>query len=345
VQSRRLAAFAVTVAVTVLVGCGGPSAPTTPSAPSAQNQDVPLSLAGLAKLDDPSRALLRQLDAGEWVTALLTVKDSASVRRLARQRGLGVDRGIDPRPDISVLGPPAAILDVAANPAVIVITLAEDDRALRPVAAVRPNAPALPQPGRPYIGRRLDVPQRRNGEIVPPERRQPLIAALAQAIVTIDGLPLRFMDASEGCDPPTQQCFVSIDGRREDVNLIASHDGWFVESSPEHGFRPVVTMDTTAAMPRWLERDAERIARSSNGDAPARIAAYARISAFRWTADPLRVDVFYSRPCAESGSALLVRARASDVQLADTGTCDDILDVTVDPASGTVTNVVQFTGN
>ena len=55
------------------------------------------------------------------------------------------------------LGPPEATIRLAAHPIVMSATLAEDFRALRAIAPLRPPGGAMPVPGKPYLAVPLPV--------------------------------------------------------------------------------------------------------------------------------------------------------------------------------------------
>jgi hypothetical protein len=212
---------------------------------------------------------------------------------------------------------------------VVGVVLHEDDRALRQISGRLPGNTVLPVPAQPYLGGRLVIPlDQRDGDI-PAGRRAAMIAALQGEISTIDGAPYKQLQSSESCEPKPVTCRLSVQGKRENAGLLATIDQWDAHLVlTRTGVQTTVIAMTASALPRWLAREAERIARS-DGRAGVLIGRYATLSTFRWASGGnLVIFVEYSRtrPCDAHG---LLRPLE----------CTDVLTVAVDPAAGTVVDI------
>jgi hypothetical protein len=342
VQTFRRQGGALTVAVAAAValaaaGCGTAASPALSSAPpsvEALPTVEPVPPAVLAKLPAESRALLEQLDGAEWARADLTVTADAPVRRLATEAGLRVMPGIDTGQVLvmSVLGPARAILRVAADAAVEGVVMHEDERAQRVVAPPLPPNTVLPVPGQPYVGRALVIPPEQRAGDIPAGRRAALMAALEKEVTTIDGEPYLDLQSSESCEPAPAMCRLAVIGQRQNANLLAQADSWEAHLlvAPTGVQTWVVDMGASS-LPRWLAREAERIARTDPATA-AVIAGYTTISTFRWASGGnLVIFVEYSRtrPCQAGGGGIGLGPLE----------CTDVLTVAVDPVAGTVVDV------
>ena len=145
------------------------------------------------------------------------------------------------------------------------------------------------------------------------------------------------MEVGVGCEPPTEPllCHLGLTGWRTVANGFATFDEWSATELKRGGPDPIVKPVTPGAMPRPLAREAERVARADNA-AAARIAAYTSISAFTWApGPPLQISVVYVRPCQITGQAesRLTASIGFRIDLADTGSCLDVLAVRVDMAT------------
>jgi hypothetical protein len=207
--------------------------------------------------------------------------------------------------------------------------LNEINLAMRPVAAPIADDTTLPMPGRPYVaGVPLNVEPSALG--IARERREPMLASLAKAIVTIDGQPYQGFEIAAWChtEAGQERCdfealgAVSRSGGRSDVWRITATaaSGWSAIGGPED--RP-----TYSGVPRWLSREAERIARSDPATAAA-IATYAWIGASEWDPDaPGVISLLYGRSCDAQVFRLALAGRGV---LAGTGECFDYLKLRVD---------------
>jgi hypothetical protein len=315
----------------VLVACG------TQPVPSVAPQSVEpiatieaLAPAGLGKLDPPSRALVEELNPNEWARAELSTNAEAQVRLLAVQAGLQVTPGF-PNGPVGILGPLPAILRVASDAAVAGVVMHEDERALRVISPPLPANTVLPVPAQPYGALHLVVPPEQRGGDIPAGRRAALMAALEKEITTIDGAPYSDVQSDESCEPKPVTCRVALIGQRENANLLARTDSWEAHLlvAPT-GVQTWVVDLGASSLPRWLAREAERIARSDQA-AAAVIAGYSTVSTFRWASGGnlvIFVEYARSRPCRAGGG---IGLGPSD--------CTDALTVIVDPVAGTVLDV------
>jgi hypothetical protein len=307
-----------------------PSVGDSASPPSAPAFDP----AGLAKLDEPSRELLAVLEPGEWGQAYVDPIDLDRAVVVARAAGFKVADPGGPADALHLTGPVEAIIRLAADPSVRLVTLDENQRASRTVAMPLPAEAPLPVPRQPYRGQALPMVA---GIDLEPARAAPLLAALGRSIVTIDGGPFLRLVGNTSCEPPTEPvlCNATITGWRTAANGFATTDDWSATEvkagGPDHVVKPL----TLAAIPRPFTREAERIARADNA-ASARIAAYTSISMFTWApGPPLQISVIYVRPCQVTGQAgsRLTASVEFRVDLADTGSRLDVLSVRVDVAA------------
>jgi hypothetical protein len=286
--------------------------------------------AGLAKLDAPSRGLLAVLDPGEWSQAYVDPTDLQRAVIAARAAGFTVPDPGGPTDALHLTGPVEAIVRLAADPSIRLVTLEEDQRASRTVAPPLPADAVLPVPGQAYRGQPLPV--------VPadlePARAAPLLAGLGRSIVTIDGRPFVRIEAGLGCEPPTEPvlCHLAITGWRTAANGFATSDEWSATELQRGGPQPVVESVMLGAIPRPFAREAERVARADDAAAP-RIADYTSIGTFSWApGPPLEIAVNYVRPCRTTSRAgtRLTASVGLTVNLTDTSTCIDVLSVRVD---------------
>ena len=283
----------------------------------------------LAKLNTGFRDVALALEPGESVESVLETTNSRLIVALARGHGLApvaTDPGVE---IVEVSGPIEQILALVGHPSVSGASLNEVALAMRPVAAPIADDGTLPMPGRPYVaGVPLNVEPSALG--IARDRREPMLASLAKAIVTIDGQPYQGFDIAAWChtEAGQERCgfealgAVTRSGGRSDVWRVTATaaSGWSAIGGPED--RP-----TYSGVPRWLSREAERIARSDPATA-AVIATYAWIGGSEWDPDaPGVISLLYGRSC----DALVFRlALAGRGVLAGTGECFDYLKLRVD---------------
>jgi hypothetical protein len=283
----------------------------------------------LAKLSPGARDVALALEPGESVESVLETTNSRLIVALARGHSLAPVAS-DPRVEIvEVTGPIEQILALVGHPSVSGASLNEGVLAMRPVAAPLADDTTLPMPGRPYVaGVPLNVEPSALG--IARERREPMLASLAKAIVTIDGQPYQGFEIAAYChtEAGQERCgfealgAVSRSGGRSDVWRVTATaaSGWSAIGGPED--RP-----TYSGVPRWLSREAERIARSGPATA-AVIATYEWIGGSKWDPDaPGVISVLYGRSCDAHVFRLAFAGRGV---LAETGDCFDYLTLRVD---------------
>lgn len=294
---------------------------------------------GLAKLDPKSRELARFLDTGELVGGAFVTREPSDVLDLGRSMGLDPQGGDEPdqpqlgpgeQAQVYFLGPYQPIIRLAAHPAVMSATLAEDFRALRAIAPPRPVGGAMPVPGKPYVAVPLpvDLPSLE----IPADRRALILASLSQVVETIDGRPYASVSIGSDCGDVAQvSCTIGIAGVA--AGSVDQSDTWSAVATKAAGWSVALEpgQPHLAGVPRWLAREAERIARSDPVTA-AEIGRYEEIRDFTWDgAAPGMIRIRYWRTCQFGSQPLMAT-------LADHGVpCLDLLDVTIDvPAGGVV---------
>jgi hypothetical protein len=283
----------------------------------------------LAKLSPGMRDIALSLEPGESVDSVLETTNSRLIVALARGHGL-VPVASDPGVEIvEVTGPIEQILALVGHPSVSAASLNEVVLAMRPVAAPIADDTTVPMPGQPYVaGVPLNVDASALG--IARDRREPMLASLAKAIVTIDGQPYQGFEIAAWChsEAGQERCgfealgAVTRSGGRSDVWRVAATaaSGWSAIGGPDD--RP-----TYSGVPRWLSREAERIARSDPATA-AVIATYQWIGGSEWDPDASGViSVLYGRPCDAHVFRLAFADRG---MLAGTGDCFDYLKLRVD---------------
>ena len=283
----------------------------------------------LAKLSPGMREIALALEPGELVDSVLETTNSRLIVALARGHGL-VPVASDPGVEIvEVTGPIEQILALVGHPSVSGASLNEIVRAMRPIAAPIADDTTLPMPGRPYVaGVPLNFEASALG--IARDRREPMLASLAKAIVTIDGQPYQGFEIAAWChtEAGQERCgfealgAVTRSGGRSDVWRVTATaaSGWSAIGGPED--RP-----TFSGVPRWLSREAERIARSDPVTAAA-IATYEWIGGSEWDpAAPGVISVLYGRSCDARVFRLAFAGRGP---LAETGDCFDYLTLRVD---------------
>jgi hypothetical protein len=283
-------------------------------------------------LAPPALALLDVLDPGEVASATVSIAESAEADVVARAQELGFEVMGPIFGQITVDGPAADLRRLAEAEGVLSLSVSERREALRPAAPPRESFD-IPVPGRPY-----DTLPAPGVEIeqwavhVDREHRDRILALIAPHLVSLSGQPYDHawagIDCDEGGGPPPVRCRVMFMGRYHWTSDL--HDGWEFRVSAERGWVPEPNLEippTYGAMPRWLAREAERIARADPG-AASRIGTYELIEDFAWhPRDPGIVDVRYSRHMAE--------ARLPG-HVAEVGWPKDFLIVEVDVAAGRV---------
>jgi hypothetical protein len=321
----------VVLGATVLNGPGdGDRAPSrSPVAP------------GFEKLDAASHALAMELEPNEIATvSLYTGTDERAIGLARRVREAGFEPGAigGERPHLSVVGPHEPLIALAASALVTRATVAEESSALRPVSALLGPDRALPSPGLAYAG--TGFPDDLATRAVPANLRVQLLAALAQTVTTIDGDPYRDLVFEASCsgEPEPVDCAIAVSGAI--AQGVEQRDRWLLHAGAETGWLPAfdpANAPILQAIPRWLGREAERIARSDPA-ALTVIRGFDRIDGFSW--DPAAasvIDVRYSRSCAG-----LERDLASIVggPLASDG-CIEFLRVRVDVGAGLILGLGQ----
>jgi hypothetical protein len=305
-------------------------APPGGIAPSERADSGPrLDPNALAKLSPGSRDVALALEPGESAESVLETTNSRLIVALARGHSLAPvasDPGVE---IVEVSGPVEQILALVGHPSVSAASLNEVVLAMRPIAAPLADDTTLPMPGRPYVaGFPLNVEPSALG--IARDRREPMLASLAKAIVTIDGQPYEGLEIATWChtEAGQERCgfealgAVNRSGGRSDVWRVTATaaSGWSAIAGPDD--RP-----TYSGVPRWLAREAERIARSDPATA-AVIATYAWIGGAEWDPDaPGVIKLLYGRSCDAHVFRL---AFASSGVLAGTGECLDYLTLRVD---------------
>lgn len=152
----------------------------------------------LAKLTPGMRDIALALEPGESVESVLETTNSRLIVALARGHGLAPvssDPGVEL---VEVTGPIEQIIALVGHPSVSAASLNEVVLAMRPVAAPIADDTTLPMPGRPYVaGFSLNVEPSALG--IARDRREPMLASLAKAIVTIDGQPYDGLEIAAFC--------------------------------------------------------------------------------------------------------------------------------------------------
>jgi hypothetical protein len=283
----------------------------------------------LAKLSPGSRDVALALGPGESAESVLETTNSRLIVALARGHGLAPVASEPGVEIVEVTGPVEQILALVGHPSVSGASLNEVVLAMRPIAAPIADDTTLPVPGRPYVaGFPLNVEPSALG--IAHDRREPMLASLAKAIVTIDGQPYQDFEIAAWChtEAGQERCGfealggVTRSGGRSDVWRVTATaaNGWSAIGGPED--RP-----TYSGVPRWLAREAERIARSDPATA-AVIATYEWIGGSEWDPDaPGVISVLYGRSC---GAHVFRVAFAGRGLLAGTGECLDYLTLRVD---------------
>jgi hypothetical protein len=301
---------------------------------------VGLDPVGVAKLDPKSRVLVGLLDAGESVGGSFVTRDPSLILDLGRSLGLDARDGVEveqpqlgpgEQAQVYIFGPSHPITRLAAHPAVVSTTLSEDFRALRPVASPRPAGDTIPIliPGRPYLV--VPVPMDPMSPEIPADRRAPILASLGQLVETIDGRPYTNVSIGSDCDDVAQiSCTINLEGLAP--GSVDQWDWWSGAATKAAGWSVALEpgQPNLAGVPRWLAREAERIARNDPATA-AEIGQYEEIRDFVWDrAAPGVIRIRYWRIC-QFGSQPQIAS------LADHGVpCLDYLDVTVDVPAGRV---------
>ena len=281
----------------------------------------------LAKLDRQSRFVVAVIEPGEDVDSILEATHLADLVADGRARGLAV----------TPIGTSAAeihgrrddILSVVARPEVTSANLTESLDAGRWISPDRP-AVSVPTPGSPYLGKAETVP---SATAVSPERLLPLLAALGDAVTTIDGRPYEEFLVDAACQPD----LCTVDASGHVAGSADVYDLWGYASYEARGWRvePIGNAEVLGGVPRGLARAAEWIARHDPPTA-RQIAQYASIGSIRWLADRRGViEIDYVITCTASGPVAPAGTRlASDM------VCINTLRVLVDVGTGQVVDVV-----
>jgi hypothetical protein len=341
---RRAAAGTVGLAVALAAGIGIASVVASPSvAPSPVAPGADLTAAEqavLGKLDADSRRLAIALEPEESVQATFVAGNEQRAELVADQaRTLGLvpsTTDMD-RPTVAVTGPRRTVLSLAAMTAVASVTLEEDRRSDRPVAAAIPPPVSVPQPGAPYAGSGLPLDQldfRHLGA-----HKATIVAGLPDLVLSIDGQPYASHELEGGCDPTS--CFASLIGHQ--AGSTAYGDRWTVRGSaatgwfgvPDPGDPPLLT-----GVPRWLVREAERVARADPGVVAA-LAGFDTIGDATWSPSApgiIRLSYFAACGCCGFNGDIAGRVAMAEIAEADPGpgACAPTLIVTVDVGAGRV---------
>jgi len=292
---------------------------------------------GFAKLDPKSQQLARFLSPGELVGGSFVTREPSDVLDLGRSMGLDPQGGDEPdQPELGpdeqtvvlFFGPPDATVRLAAHPIVISATLGEDFKALRALAPPRPAGEPIPVPGRPYVAVPLPFdPSLR----IPEDRRALILGSLSQLVETIDGRPYASVSIGSDCaDVAEASCTIKLEGLAP--GSVDQWDWWSAVATKAARWSVAFEPGQLhlAGVPRWLAREAERIARTDPATA-ADIGQYEEIRDFTWDgAAPGLIRIRYWRTCHFGSQPLMA-------SLADHGVpCLDYLDVTVDVPAGRV---------
>lgn len=288
------------------------------------------------KLDPESKELFGLLEPGELVDGSLSTGGPAELAALANAHGLAVASVSDTT--VSVMGDATVVATLIRDSLVQTAGVKEDMRALRPIAADRPVV-QVPTPGAPYRDRLLTA-QRADSEL-PDLQTGPMLAALAQQITTIDGLPYSSLDTSDQCEPEPPVCWISATGWAP--ASAGRFDAWSVQARKATGWLPEAGVSHEfGGVPRRLARAAEWVARMDLTTGPD-IERYDLLSGFTWDPGrPGRIEVTYLRPCA--AASMRLAAVAGRGWLADTGECFDSLTIGVDLGTMTVVDHVARQG-
>ena len=337
---RRAAAGAGGLVIALVAGVGLASLVSVPpSAPSTGIPGAGLTSAeqpGLAKVDVDSRRLAMALAPNELVTAhFQTGNDVRAERVVGRARDLGLDPVIedDERPSVRVLGPRVGVLTIASMTEVNRVWLDEDLRALRPVAAAIGRPIALTSPGQPYLALGIPAPGSRSLEDLGPHRDR-MLASLGGVVVTFDGRPYEHIDLEGSCG--TTDCILKLGGQVADGS---DGDYWSVTASAATAWIGEVRPDdlpVLAGLPRWLVREAERIARA-DPKALAAIRNFDSMGSSFWNPDrPGVVELRYLSACGCCGTRGVMLAA---FPVADQAACVPELRVAIDVLGARVLEV------
>jgi len=336
---RRAAAGAGGLAIALVAGLGLASLVAAPSSgPSTGGGGglTPAELPGLAKVDVDSKRLAVALAPNELVTAhFQTGNDVRAGRVVRRAREVGLDPVIedDERPSVRVVGPRLGLLTIAAMNEVNGVWLEEDLRALRPVAAAIGRPIALTPPGQPYLALGIPAPGSRSLEDLGPHRDR-MLASLGSVVVTFDGRPYETVDLEGSCGKT--DCILKLRGQ---VAGGSDGDYWSVTGSAATAWIGEVRPDdlpVLAGLPRWLVREAERIARA-DAKASAAIRKFDTMGSTFWNPDRSGVvELRYLSACGCCGTRGIVLAA---FPVADQAACVPELRVAVDVVGARVLEV------
>jgi hypothetical protein len=321
----------VSAAVAVLVSAprlAGPIPTLSPAEALSPDQR-----AGFAKLQLDSRPMALAIEPDEVAYGHVVSVDSARADVVAdRARALGLRPVVSDEepPSVSFRATRSTILEIAALREVANAWIEEDVAANRGISHPLPAGTQFPVPGMPYAETGLAVDA--SELAIRGDRLRGLLGPIAAAVVTIDGRPYADARVEGSCDET--RCDLSLFGFPD---LAAGHtDVWRVQSSEATAWLgapiPGDAGPEFHGVPRWLVREAERIARTDPAAAAA-IARYELILDATWSpAMPGVISLFYSTPCGLGGDV----SGPLGGQLADTGECIDQLMVVVDVPGGRV---------
>lgn len=286
-------------------------------------------------LAPPALALIDALDPGETASATVTITEGFEADVVAHAEALGLQVMGPVFGQITVDGPAADLRRLAEADGVVSLSVSERREALRPVAPPRASFD-VPVPGWAYHTLpAAGVAIEQWAVQVDRTLRDRILALVARHVVSLSGQPYERawvgIDCDQGGGPPPVWCrvaFMGFYGWSAD-----GFDGWEFRASADRGWVPELNVEippTYGAMPRWLAREAERVARSDPATA-SRIAGYQIVDGFAWHPQaPGIVDVRYARQMPE--------ARLPG-RVAETGAPKDFLIVEVDVAAGQVREV------
>lgn len=321
----------VAVAVAAVVSSPSLAGPTPTLSPAEALS--PEERAGFANLELASRPIALAIEPDEVAYGHFVSGNADRAEVVAdRARALGLRPVVsdDQPPGVHVKATRSTILEIAALPEVANASIEEDLSAMRGIAGPLPAGTLFPVPGMPYADSGLTVDA--SELTIRADRLRGLLGPLAAKIVTIDGRPYDEARAEGTCD--AMSCELTLFGF---AALAAGQtDVWRVQSSAATGWLGAPIPNDAGpeldGIPRWLVREAERIARTDPG-AAARIARQELIIDATWNpASPGVISLFYQTGCGLGAGGAPPLGR----QLADTGECVDQLMVVVDVPRGRV---------
>lgn len=258
-------------------------------------------------------AWLDQVDPVEIVTVTVEAVDPEGLAAAARGLGLAPAPSggfVAGPPDLWIYtGPPDAIRAFLASERILRASVTEDRSPFRPVADPWPAGTSLPRPGQPYLDGVAGIPVSWSGIDWPapgPADREAIVAAVAARIWTIDGRPYDRANLSVRCDAPGR-CRATFEGSFLPAPDEPPRDNWSFDIVGPGTWSVTPTQDGWLnAVPRALEREAERIARAEP-DVLRRLADADAFGGATWSpATPGVITVSYGFPLPCCDAALAV---------------------------------------